>query len=94
MLGSLQLDLYLKKDVTIHLDSMGRITTLNNNKETNNKTKNSSTFPFPSSFTGTNGHAGGHHHYGSLGKLHFRLKYDLDKSDLNIHVIEGKKSLK
>lgn len=33
---------------------------------------------------------GGSPKYGpSLGRLHFRLKYDFDKSDLVVHLIEG-----
>lgn len=85
MLGSLQLDLYLKRDVTIYLDAHQRITKLSTgNGSGSGKKENGAgedgaiNFPFP------NGKGG------SLGRLHFRLKYDLDKSDLHLHVIEGK----
>lgn len=30
------------------------------------------------------------HKGGSLGRLHFRLSYDFDRSDLVVHLIEGK----
>ncbi|CAG7717906.1 unnamed protein product [Allacma fusca] len=59
LLGSLQLDLYQKKDVTVFLPT--------------NKQPGSS--PHDKSIP--------------LGRLHFRLKYELDKSDLHIHVIEA-----
>lgn len=60
LLGSLQLDLYQKKDVTIFLPSTNQ----------------------PGSSP--------HDKSNPLGRLHLRLKYDLDKSDLHVHVIEGK----
>jgi len=89
MIGSLQLDLYQKKDVTVFLDSHGRITPLTNDmvgvKNGKNKGKNGENGSVTNCFK-SSGHR-------SLGRLHFRLKYDLDKSDLQIHVIEGLLSL-
>lgn len=28
-----------------------------------------------------------------LGRIHFRLRYDLDKSDLHVHMIEGEPNI-
>ncbi|XP_035700672.1 uncharacterized protein LOC110861429 isoform X2 [Folsomia candida] len=86
MLGSLQLDLYLKKDITVWMDRMGRIFTVGKDGASGKKENGGevASFPFPAVGKMSNGH-----HAGSLGRLHFRLKYDLDKSDLQLHVIEA-----
>lgn len=60
LLGTLQLDLYQRKDMTLFLP----------------KDKQPGLSP--------------HDRNAPLGRVHFRLRYDLDKSDLHVHVIEGK----
>ncbi|CAL8107262.1 unnamed protein product [Orchesella dallaii] len=59
LLGTLQLDLYQRKDMTLFLP----------------KDKQPGSSP--------------HDKNPSLGRIHFRLRYDLDKSDLHVHVIEA-----
>ncbi len=59
LLGTLQLDLYQKKDVKILLPAIKQPEADQNDRSS------------------------------PLGQLHFWLKYDFDKSDLNVHVVEG-----
>lgn len=63
LLGTLQLDLYQRKDMTLFLP----------------KDKQPGSSP--------------HDRNPPLGRIHFRLRYDLDKSDLHVHMIEGEPNI-
>lgn len=79
-LGSLQLDLYQKQDICIFLDASKQPSGYRS--PGNNKTAPADVDADVVTYNA--------HHNIPLGRLHFAIKYDLDKSDLHVNVIEGK----
>ena len=77
-LGNLQLDLYQKRDICIFLDASKQPSGYRS--PGNNKNAPAD----PGDVVTFNAHQNI-----PLGRLHFGIKYDLDKSDLHVHVIEG-----
>lgn len=78
-LGSLQLDLYQKQDICIFLDASKQPSGYRSPGNNKSAPADATDVVFYNA-----------HHNIPLGRLHFGIKYDLDKSDLHAHVIEGK----
>ncbi|ODN01498.1 Synaptotagmin-1, partial [Orchesella cincta] len=79
LLGSLQLDLYQKQDICIFLDA---------SKQPSGYRPPPGNKSAPADATDVATYNA--HHNIPLGRLHFGIKYDLDKSDLHVTVIEAR----